>query len=300
MHEDPRALITDKQQSPIEQELPSTTTPYTSIAEQTVSLTAAKQGAKQVLVSSPEKEKPTSIEDNELQKLEDYHQQISDLLVHCSVEVQEWYLETGKSLGAYLIQHPSSYKPSYVLRDILFELQRSANLNTIHAYMRLCPHPANELEKLLAIKPNLPHIDEPFDEKNEIDAAPKQFKLLYAQYLKLRERYPDEGELLLQAIHSLRMAKMFKDGPNTSLSTEQIPSLELDPRYEPLKRHRGFLRVWEIIEDLFRWIVGIISGQAEHEYSMRPCLFKTKTAQLLEEVDLMMQKNLSLEVEACP
>lgn len=244
------------------------------------------------LTSSPQGKEPDSIEDSELQKLEDYHQRISDLLVNCATEVQEWYLETGKALGAYLINHPTSYKPSYVLRDILFELQHNSDLNTIRAYMRLCPHPENDLEKLLAIKPNLPLVDEPFDEENEVNDAPEQFKLLYAQYLKLRERHPVEGALLLQAIQSLRMAKVFKDAPNTLLSMEHVPSLALDPRYEPLKRHRGFLRIWEIIEDLYRWIVGIISGQAEYEYSKRPCLFKTKTAQLLEEADLVTQKDL--------
>ena len=290
---------TKPQQSALEQEaLISLSAPSNeleqgfSIIEKSTEFSATNEELPLALNSLPQGGELTGTEDSEIQKLEDYHQQISRLLTNCSAEIQQWYLETGKALGAYLTKHPSSYKPSYVLRDILFELLNSSNLNTIQAYIRLCPHPENDLEKLLAIKPNLPQVDESFDEENEIKEAPEQFKLLYQQYLKLRESHPLEGKLLLQAIQSLRMAKIFKDIPNSSLSIEHVPSLALDPRYEPLKRHRGFLRIWEAIEDLYRWIIGIIAGQAEHEYSKRPCFFKTRTAQLLEEADLIVQKDL--------
>ncbi len=279
----------------LEQQHPATATEVErccSITEKSSESAITNVETPLALSSSPQESELAHTEDSEIQKLEDYHQQISHLLTNCSVEIQQWYLETSKALGAYLIRHPSSYKPSYLLRDILFELLHSPDLNTIQAYMRLCPHAENDLEKLLAIKPNLPQVDEPFDEENVINDAPEQFKLLYEQYLKLRESHPLEGKLLLQAIQSLRMAKVFKDTPNSSLSIEHVPSLALDPRYEPLKRHRGFLRIWEAIEDLYRWIVGIIVGQAEHEYSKRPCFFKTRTAQLLEEADLMVQKDL--------
>ncbi|CEG58831.1 hypothetical protein [Legionella fallonii] len=231
------------------------------------------------------------MDDTQLQQLEEYHQQITCLLSNHPSEVQEWYLNTGKALAAYLIKHPSSYKPSHVLRDILFDLQHSPNINIIQAYIRLCPLPEKDLDKLLSIKPNVPLVDEALDEENETELVPEQFKSLYTQYLRLKKDFPFEGKLLLQAIQSLRMAKALKETISPPLSIEQMPSLSLDPRYEPLKRHRGFLKIWEVIEDLYRWIVGKITGQAEHEYSKKPCFFKTKTAQLLEEADLLMQKD---------
>ena len=158
--------------------------------------------------------------------------------------------------------------------------------------MRLCPVPEIDLNKLLSFKPDLPLVGEPFDEITELQDAPAELQPLYAQYRKLKKEHPIEGELLLQAIHSLHMAKIFIATPHSNISATQLPSLSRDPRYEPLKRHRGFFKVWEAIEDFCRMLIGKIMGQAEFEYTKRPCFFRTKSAQLVEEADLIIQKDL--------
>jgi hypothetical protein len=108
--------------------------------------------------------------------------------------------------------------------------------------------------------------------------------------MALKKNYPVESELLLQAIRYLRMAKISLADSKLHNYTAHIPSLLLDPRYELLKRHRGFFKVWEALEDFCRMILGKITGKKEYEYNQKACFFKTKSAQLVEEADLLLQK----------
>jgi len=216
---------------------------------------------------------PLATKPIECSKRHNWHLQNMSLLEQHPPAVKEWYQKIYTSCDAYLVENPASFKPSYLIRDILFELQQKGNLDIINAYIRLCPNPEKDLKNLLSFKPNLPLVDKPFDEIADVLDAPSELKPLYAQYIKLKKGHPIEGELLLQAIQSLHMAKRATVLPDSKSSAEQIPSLSKDPRYEPLKRHRGFFKIWEAIEDLYRLIVGKIKGLQEYEYAKKPCFF---------------------------
>ncbi len=233
----------------------------------------------------------SSIIQSEFQKWQKCYQQSLPYLKCHPVEILQWYMDVYKAIEVNS-NEDDSFQASHLMRDILFELQYKKDLDVIRAYMRLCPNPEKDLNRLLSLKPNLPLIDESSDEVTELQDTPTELKPLYAQYMKLKKDHPIEGKLLLQAIHSLRVAKIFIDMPNSDISIAQIPSLSEDPRYELLKRHRGFFKVWEAVEDFCRMLIGKIKGQAEFEYSKRPCFFRTKSAQLIEEADLMIQKDL--------
>lgn len=235
---------------------------------------------------------PLTKQQIESQKRHSWHQQNLRLLQKQPSDVQEWYQNTYIACNDYLITNPASFKPSYLLRDILFELEHKLDLNIIRAYMRLCPNPAKDINNLLSLKPDLPLVHAPFDEKKELQDAPSELKPLYAQYIKLKQTYPVESELILQAIRSVRTVKLFMSMQNAKISTAHFPSLSQDPRFEPLQRHRGFFKIWEALEDFFRLIIGKVLGQAEYEFTKKPCFFKTKSAQLIEEADRMIQADL--------
>ncbi|BCA96935.1 interaptin [Legionella antarctica] len=234
---------------------------------------------------------PSSLNHPELQKWQDCYQQSLNYLKYHSIDIQQWYMDLYKAIEAYS-NDEDTYKKSHLIRDILFELQYKKDLGVIKAYMRLCPHPEKDLHLLLSLKPNLPLVDESFGDVSELQDKPAELTSLYAQYTKLKKDHPVEGKLLLQAIHSLQMAKIFIDTHDSNISVTQIPHLSKDPRYEPLKRHRGFFKLWEAIEDFFRMLIGKITGQVEFEYTNRPCFFRTKSAQLVEEADLIIQNDL--------
>lgn len=223
-----------------------------------------------------------------------FHEQILSQMQTKSSDIQEWYQDIDAALRTYIQTDSSSYRPFYLLRDILFEFQHKEDLAVIRAYMRLCPNPKRDFMKLLSIKPDLGE-GEALCAENERQNISPEFRPLYEQYLRLNPEYPVEAELLLQAIQTLLMAKMSANSPNSRLKVNQVPSLSMDPRYDILKRHRGFFKIWEAIEDLFRFIIGKIMGQPEHDYVKRPCFFSTKTAQLIEEADVLIQDNLKID-----
>lgn len=235
---------------------------------------------------------PFTTKQTEYPKPHHWHLQIMSLLEQHPPAVKEWYQNIYISCEAYLMKNPTCFKPTYLIRDILFELQKKNDIDIINAYIRLSPNPEIDIRNLLSFKPNLPLTDQSIDEKTDLEEVPSELKPLYVQYIKLRKNHPIEGELLLQAIQSLHMAKHAMILSDSNISSVQVPSLSKDPRYDPLKRHRGFFKIWEAIEDLYRLIIGKIKGLQEHEYTKKHCFFRTKSAQLFEEADLVIQKDL--------
>ena len=221
-----------------------------------------------------------------------YHQSLILLKPHPR-DIQKWYRSLFHAIITGTPNEIALYKASHLLNDILFELRYKTDLDVIKAYMRLCPNPKKELNILLSLKPGLPLMEDIFDSMiTDQEDTSEELLSLYVQYLKLKNDYPVESALLMQIIHSLRSVKTLSDTPNAHISLKHIPALSEDPRYEPLHRHRGVFRVWEAIEDFFRLIIGKIIGQEEYEYNKRPCFFKTKTAQLVEEANLAIQEDL--------
>lgn len=225
-----------------------------------------------------------------LDNMENWHQKNTDYLEQQPEDIQKWYDDLYKSIKKSVLSESQCHKASQLLRDILFELQNRKDMSVIRAYMRLCPNPESSLNVLLALKPALLITDDTYNETDELMDCPLELKQHYAHYFKLRNQFPVEAELFLQAIRSVHLIKLYMNIPGRKITSEQIPSFSTDPRYEPLKRHRGFMKVWEQLEDLCRLIFAKFTGQPEHEYAKRPCLFfKPKSAQLIEEADLMIR-----------
>jgi hypothetical protein len=225
-----------------------------------------------------------------LDNIDKRHHKNLSLLMNHPEEIQNWYHALHQSITELSFDESQCHKASQLLRDILFELQNKQDMSVIKAYMRLCPDPKLSVKPLLDLKPALLIPDMSYNETNELMDCPLELRPHYAHYFKLRNQFPVEAELFLQAVRTVHLIKLYMNIPGRKITQDQIPSLTVDPRYEPLKRHRGFLRVWELLEDLCRLIFAKITGQPEHEYINRPCrFFKPRSAQLLEEADLMVR-----------
>ncbi|HEO1498622.1 TPA: interaptin, partial [Legionella pneumophila] len=169
------------------------------------------------------------------------------------------------------------------------ELKNQNDLSVLLAYKRMCPNPLQDIQNILRLKPALPILDESIDEEQQLKNWPEELQKFHQQYVKLKKEHPLEAELFIQATHSLISIKHLMELPDAKTSSrEAMPLITQDPRYEPLKRHRGFIKAWEYIEDFFRMLIGKLTGQDEYEYSKRPCFFKTRSHRLLEEADTML------------
>lgn len=225
-----------------------------------------------------------------LDNIDKWHHENLALLMNQPEEMKNWYLSLHQSIRDSSFEEPQCHKVSQLLRDILFELQNKKDLSVISAYIRLCPDPKVSIKPLLDLKPALLITDVSYNEANELMDCPLELRPHYAHYFKLRDQFPVEAELFLQAVRTVHLIKLYTNIPGRKITQDHIPSLATDPRYEPLKRHRGFLKIWEFLEDLCRLIFAKITGQPEHEYTNRPCrFFKPKSAQLIEEADLMVR-----------
>lgn len=231
---------------------------------------------------------PMPMEQN-LDNVKKWHKEIKSYILKHDVDIQQWYKGVYLSLQNPLTNESSCYKAAHLIRDVLFELEHRKNTDVIRAYMRICPNPVQDIHKLLAIKPSLLITETPVNDTELLLDCPNQLKKHYLHYNKLKSSYPIEAELFLQAIRSVHMIQLYTELPNHKITADQVPSLANDPRYTSLKRHRGFLQVWEILEDLCRLMIGTITGQQEYEYTKRPCFFNTKSNQLIQEADKMIQ-----------
>jgi len=232
--------------------------------------------------------KTTTVPNNdETIQLNIWHSANIEALSKYSEELRNWYLEIYDVVALALKQTPYSQKYSHLIRDIFFELQSKNEVDTLYAYQRMCPSPKDNCEILLALKPDNKISDNLYPELYEEQTLPKPLQKLNNHYKQLKIRHPVAAELLLQAIQSLY--GIYKNPSHTS-PTFVMPSIADDPRYDVLKRHRGFLRVWEAIEDLCRWITGKITGQPEYEYRKKPSFFKTHSEELIEEAELFVAK----------
>ncbi|HAT1772867.1 TPA: interaptin [Legionella pneumophila] len=223
------------------------------------------------------------------EKIDSFHVQNMGYIKQYPEEIQLWYKSLYQAVQSSAVDETSSLKALQLLKDILFELKNQNDLSVLLAYKRMCDNPLQNIQNILSLKPALPILDEPVDEEQQFKNWPKELQKFHQQYIKLKTDHPLEAELFIQATHSLISIKhlMVQPGSKTS-NQEAIPLITQDPRYETLKRHRGFMRAWEYIEDFFRMLIGKLIGQEEYEYSKRPCFFKTRSHQLLEEADTMI------------
>lgn len=226
--------------------------------------------------------------DEELNK---WNQQIISLLSHYPIEAQQWYSEVFTVAKSNASKVPISYQYAHLIKDILFLTHHKNSIELIHAYHHICPSPLEDMAELLAFKPtHLPAA--PLFNKAQIEELVVPFKKLYFHYIQLKKSYPIEAELLLQAMDTLYKFKEYID--KSPSSHFKIPDIIHDPFYQPLKRHRGFLRVWEALEELYNALVKWIKGHIEDKYEGTSCFFKTTSQRLIEEACLFVETSNSL------
>ncbi|HCU5991028.1 TPA: Dot/Icm type IV secretion system effector LepA [Legionella pneumophila] len=224
------------------------------------------------------------------QKLDSFHVQNMEYIKQHSEEIQLWYKGLYDAAQSSCLNEALGLKALHLFKDILFELKNQNDLSVLLAYKRMCPNPLQDIQNILRLKPALPILDESIDEEQQLKNWPEELQKFHQQYVKLKKEHPLEAELFIQATHSLISIKHLMELPDAKTSSrEAMPLITQDPRYEPLKRHRGFIKAWEYIEDFFRMLIGKLTGQDEYEYSKRPCFFKTRSHRLLEEADTMLQ-----------
>ncbi|AMP90732.1 hypothetical protein [Legionella pneumophila] len=223
------------------------------------------------------------------QKMDLFHVQNIRHIKQYPEEIQLWYKSLYEAVQISDADETFSLKALHLLKDILFELKNQNDLSVLLAYKRMCANPLQDIQNILSLKPALPILDEPIDEEQQLKNWPKELQKFHQQYIKLKAEHPLEAKLFIQATHSLISIKHLMEQQDSKTSNQEaIPLITQDPRYEPLKRHRGFMRAWEYIEDFFRMLIGKLIGQEEYEYSKRPCFFKTRSHRLLEEADTMI------------
>ncbi|HAT2066893.1 TPA: interaptin [Legionella pneumophila] len=223
------------------------------------------------------------------QKLDSFHVQNMEYIKQYSEEIQLWYKGLYDAVQSFSVNETLGLKALHLLKDILFELKNKNDLSVLLAYKRMCPNPLQDIQSILRLKPALPLLDESIIEEQQLKNWPEELQKFHQQYVKLKTEYPLEAELFIQATHSLISIKHLMELPAAKTSNrEAMPLITQDPRYEPLKRHRGFMKAWEYIEGFFRRLIGKLTGQDEYEHSKGPCFFKTRSHRLLEEADTML------------
>lgn len=226
---------------------------------------------------------PSSKKEESIQ-LANWHRANIDALQKYSPELQSWYQELYARAESALMQTPYSQKYSHLIRDIFFELQIKKELYVIESYQSLCPTPQDDCTALLALKPEYV-ISEHFADELEKEQLPLPLMKLNNQYKQLKRKHPVAAELLLQTLQNLYCTwKKAKSSPTSS----PRPSLMDDPRYDVLKRQRGFLKIVQAIEDFYHWLEGKCLGQAEYEYRQKPSFFKTHSEVLVNEAELFV------------
>jgi hypothetical protein len=223
----------------------------------------------------------------EQEQLKNWHQVSTALLEPYSNEIKNWYKQLYAVADQATQQASYSYQYSHLIRDVFFELTHKRDIRLLEAYKRICPNPPVNLDALLTLKPHHSLINPPFDNA-DIGAFPRQLQELYGHYLKLKPNYPMEAELLLQATQALHSAYQTK--ANNPGAVVNVARINKDPRYIPLKRHRGLGVIWELIEDFFHFLIGKMTCKATHEYTNTPCFFNTRSYSLMEKADRFIKE----------
>jgi hypothetical protein len=254
-----------------------------SISHLEISDTAAKESMQQqkptVTGSSDQMTQP-------IKACEKLHEKILLLLPLYPQNIHDWYKALYKSiLNSAQFKDPIEVnRVSYLLRDILFEMEQKNDMEVLEAYMRMCPSPETDLGKLLSLKPAVSFMNDPFNNGTDLDHRHEKIKEYYLQYIRLKKLYPVDAELYLHCLQILHLAYL-----TSSLRQDYMPKITQDPRYMPLRRHRGILYFWEFFEDLIRTAIGKLRGLQAYQYTHIPCFFKPHSIELLEEFETQIQ-----------
>ncbi|PJD94581.1 MAG: hypothetical protein CK426_07680 [Legionella sp.] len=219
--------------------------------------------------------------------LEQWHQHILAALQDQPESYTQWYLALYQQ--ALSATNPlTRNKYTHLLRDLFFELHIKKEWDVFLTYQRLSPNPVTHCTALLRLKPHYPIEDHASPSAAMLHTLPASLRAFYKHSLTLKVKYPVEAELALQAFSSL--VSTYQASNNQEASLYKAPLITQDPRYTPLKRHRGILQLWEQIEDFFRLLIGMAAGQNAYQYQKKPCFFNTTTNKLFEEAQACVEE----------
>ena len=224
------------------------------------------------------------------QHIEYWHMSIAGLLPLLPQDIQDWYKLIHEAILTIEPDSSTYYQALHLLKDILYEIQHKSEWSVLRNYKNLCSCPKEDLPILLALKPALPIL--PYTIYKSDAKCPPQIKVLYQHYEQLRVSHYKEAQLLLEASCILHQLFLVNQANKEKSNPGKLPRLINDPRYNQLKKHRGFLKLWEYLEHLFWLIIEKIGGKTEQEYSKKSCFFKTKSINLLEQVNQDIQNML--------
>ncbi len=209
-----------------------------------------------------------------------WHQDILHAMTSKPEEIKNWYIAVHQQAINSPKESDAFYKYFYLLKDIHFEIDTKDELDVLLSYQRITPKPDEDCSALLSSKPHYPLEDIHSFNHDVLKALPQALQNIYAHYKKLQNTHNIEAQLLRHIFLSL--ATIYNDDK----PGKKIPALLDDARYTPLKRHRGLLKIWELIEDCFNMIIGNITGKMAHEYTKQPSFFKTTSTRLIEEAQI--------------
>lgn len=218
---------------------------------------------------------------------EHYHEQIALLTYQVSPDLKQWYQKLKESMSPLAEQTQEWFKRMQLLRDILFELQypdANQHFQTLQHYQRLAPNPIKESQNLLAIKPPCSVAVPPSNTPRPIPIQ-KQILEIRGKIISLNQRgHEKEAHLLEQAIDNLERLSMH---PDKHMASEALFQLLDDPRYHPLKQHRGIGKALayfaQACADVLNWLQPEAHWQARqlffyHQTASSALLDKTATA----------------------
>lgn len=227
------------------------------------------------------------------QKLDVVHQQILAQLQGMEPGFKQWYQQLFIVLQSQANDKRHYYQAAQLLRDIHFELEYPDPINpyaVLQAYQRLAPSPEKDWDHLLNLKPAVPVVDK---KPGALRSSSLNTRLdtLYTHQAGLKNKHPREAILLEQATLNLHQLAHLAEGDDKRDELQNTQACLADPRYDSLQKHRGFLKVVELIAQFITELIRLVSRKAD-DYRHRFFFIPTCSSQLLQST--------SSELISCP
>lgn len=207
---------------------------------------------------------------------------INGLLHKLPDDLQTWYLQLSEALESKRLSKNDELRAVQLLRDIYFECKHNQDRSqkVLYEYRLISENLSNILPLKPALKPGKEMLPDIMDSKLK-----KTIETLYEKSKKLQSIYPVEAKLLYQATQSMHHAALEAEKPHSEASKDYSFSLLDDPRYNPLKKHRGFLKLWESIERFFSHLISKNKEAPEQQARESFCFFTTRTVKLIKKAE---------------
>ncbi|MDX1837784.1 hypothetical protein DIZ81_09255 [Legionella taurinensis] len=217
------------------------------------------------------------------QKLDGMHQNILPLLQGLDQDLRHWYQNLFIALRSQANDKKHYYQAAQLLRDIHFELaypHPTTPHAVLQAYQTLAPHPDKDCALLLKLKPAVPVMDTKPDEVKS-PALKTRLDNLYAHQAGMQNKHPREAKLLEQATINLHQLAHIAEANEENDDLQNMTECLVDPRYETLQTHRGFLKIVEMLAQFITYLLRMVSPRA-NDHRHRFFFIPTCSSQLLQ------------------